>query len=115
MEVLKLCGVAGLVRVREIVVDGTKMTADASMDSNRRYESIVSEILEQAQRADRAEDEEFGQARGDELPVQLRTRAGRRAALAAAREKVQQERQAAVERGEEVIEVVELEMDPSSS
>jgi hypothetical protein len=45
------------------------------------------------------------------LPEQLRTREGRRAALKAAREKLERERAAAVEAGEEVIEKVDLVLD----
>ena len=83
-EVLALCGEAGLVRVGEIAVDGTRMRANASRDRNRGYESIVAEILQEAERVDREEDERYGDARGDELPEQLRTREGRRAAFKAA-------------------------------
>ena len=60
------------------------MRANASRDRNRGYESIVTEILAEAERVDREEDERYGDARGDELPEQLRTREGRRAALKAA-------------------------------
>jgi transposase len=109
--VLGLCGEAGLVRVGEIAVDGTRMRANASRDRNRGYESIVSEILAEAERVDREEDERYGDARGDELPEPLRTREGRRAALKAARERLERERAAAQEAGEEVIAQVELELD----
>jgi transposase len=87
VSVLGLCGEAGLVQVGEIAVDGTRMRASASRDRNRGYESIVTEILAEAERADREEDELHGNARGDELPEPLRTREGRKAALAAARER----------------------------
>jgi Transposase domain (DUF772) len=90
--VLVLCGEAGLVQVGEIAVDGTRMRANASRDRNRGYESIVTEILQEAERIDREEDERYGQARGDELPEQLCTREGRRAALKAAREKLVRDR-----------------------
>ena len=98
-------------RVGEIAVDGTRIRANASRDRNRGYESIVTEILAEAERVDREEDERYGQARGDELPEPLRTREGRRAALAAARERIERERAAAVEAGEEVIERIELGLD----
>jgi type IV secretory pathway protease TraF len=110
-SVLALCGEAGLVCVGEIAVDGTRMRASASRDRNRGYEAIVTEILAEAERVDREEDERYGEARGDELPEQLRTREGRRAALKAAREKLERERAAAVEAGEEVIEKVDLVLD----
>ena len=44
-----------------------------------------------------------GDARGDEVPEQLRTREGRRAALQAARERMQAEREAQLAAGEQVI------------
>ena len=112
VDVLALCGEAGLVAVGEIAVDGTKLHASASYDRNRGYASIVEEILEQAEQTDRAEDERFGEARGDELPEQLRTREGRRAALRAAGERLQVEREARRDAGEEVVARVELELDP---
>jgi transposase len=112
VAVLALCGEAGLVQVGEIAVDGTRMRANASRDRNRGYESIVTEILAENERVDREEDERFGDARGDELPEQLRTREGRRAALRAARERLERERAAAVEAGEEVIAKVEVDLDP---
>lgn len=59
----------------------------------------MSEILAEAERVDREEDERFGDARGDELPEQLRTREGRRAALKAARERLERERAAAQQAG----------------
>src|ERR1700761_9068761 len=111
VSVLAWWGEAGLVRVGEIAVDGTRMRANASRDRNRGYESIVGEMLEEAERADREEDEQHGDARGDELPEQLRTREGRRAALKAAREKLERERAAAIEAGGEGIAKVEVNLD----
>ena len=112
VEVLALCAEAGLVSLGEIAVDGTKLHASASYDRNRGYASIVEEILDEAEQTDRAEDERYGDARGDELPEQLRTREGRRAALQAARERLQAEREAQQAAGEQVVEQVELELDP---
>ena len=65
-----------------IAVDGTKITASASNDSDRDYEQIVREILEEAERLDLEEDELHGDARGDELPEHLQTAAGRSARCA---------------------------------
>ncbi len=109
---LALCGEAGLVSVGVVAIDGTKIRVSASRDRNRSYESIVAEILAEAERVDREEDELHGEARGDELPEQLRTREGRRAALNAAREKLLAERQAKQDPGEPVVQAVELELDP---
>jgi transposase len=79
--VLRLCARAGLVDSGIVAVDGTKLTANASSDSNVDYDRIAREIIEEAIATDRAEDAEFGEARGDELPPELQTAAGRRAWL----------------------------------
>jgi hypothetical protein len=91
-SVLSLCKQAGLVNVGVIAIDGTKIAANASMDANRGYERIAREILEEAAETDRLEDELYGDARGDELPEQLRTREGRRAALQEAKRRLDAER-----------------------
>src|SRR5437016_9269540 len=80
-DVLGLCREAGLVSVGVITIDGTKIKASASMDQNRSYREIVTQILREAEETDRREDELYGDARGDELPEQLRTPEGRKAAL----------------------------------
>ena len=49
------------------------------------------EILKEAEETDRREDELYGEERGDELPEQLRTAEGRRAAFEAAKERLAQE------------------------
>ena len=79
--VLRLCAKAGLVDSGVVAVDGTKIVASASSDSNVDYDRIAREIIQEAIRIDEAEDERFGDARGDELPEELRTAAGRRAWL----------------------------------
>ena len=92
-EVLDLCRAAGLVSVGVIAVDGTKVHANASNMTNRDYRQIALEILKEADRVDAEEDELYGDARGDELPEQLRTPEGRRAALKAAKERLRRERE----------------------
>ena len=71
--VLGLCAKAGIVDVAVLAVDGTKLAADASDGAIRTYEQIAAEILAEAGRIDAAEDELYGDARGDELPEGLRT------------------------------------------
>ena len=73
---LGLCAQAGLATVGVIAIDGTKVHANASRDANLDYEQIAREILEEAKAVDAAEDERFGEARGDELPPELATSAG---------------------------------------
>src|SRR6266699_3972806 len=91
-SVLGLCKQAGLVKVGVIAIDGTKVHANASHHSNLDYEQLAKEILKEASEIDAAEDELYGDARGDELPEHLRTREGRRAALAEAKRKLERER-----------------------
>ena len=93
-SVLSLCAKAGLVTVGVIAIDGTKVSANASLDANASYERVVSQILREAEETDRREDELYGDARGDELPEQLRSRAGRRAALREAKLALDAEREA---------------------
>jgi transposase len=77
-SVLCLCARAGLVSAGVVAIDGTKLHADASREANSDYGRIAGEIVAEARATDEAEDELYGQARGDELPEELRTRAGRR-------------------------------------
>jgi transposase len=92
-EVLSLCAKQGLATVGVIAVDGTKVPANASRDANRDYEQLAREILEEAQAVDAAEDELYGEARGDELPEQLRTGEGRRAWLREAKRRLEDQRE----------------------
>jgi transposase len=91
-EVLGLCRESGLVKVGLIAIDGTKVHANASHHSNLDYEQLAREILKEAGEVDAAEDELYGEARGDELPEHLRTREGRAAALRAAKQRLARER-----------------------
>jgi transposase len=92
-EVLTLCAKAGLAKVGVIAVDGTKVQANASRDENLDYEQLAREILEEAKAVDAAEDELYGDARGDELPEQLRTGEGRRAWLREAKRQLDEQRE----------------------
>jgi transposase len=91
-QVLGLCADAGLVEVAVLAVDGSKLEASASNHATRSYEQIAQEILAEAGRIDAAEDERYGEARGDELPEHLTTREGRRAWLREAKERLERER-----------------------
>src|SRR6185437_2844596 len=89
-DVLGLCKEAGLVSVGVIMIDGTKIKANASMDQNRSYSGVVREILREAEETDRREDELYGDARGDELPEQLRTADARKQALQEAKRRIEE-------------------------
>jgi transposase len=92
-EVLALCADAGLVGV-VLAVDGTKVHANASQHQNLDYDQIAREILAEADAVDRAEDERFGERRGDELPPELTTAQGRRGWLREARRRLDERRAA---------------------
>jgi transposase len=86
-EALRLCDEAGLVKPGVIAIDGTRMAGSANSDSSRDFEQIAREILAEHKATDEAEDERFGEARGDELPEQLRTAEGRREFFAQAKQR----------------------------
>jgi transposase len=80
IQSLKLCAAAGMVRLGLVALDGTKIQANAAAAANRTHahlEEQVAELLQQAAEADRAEDLERGDARGDALPRALAGRAER--------------------------------------
>ena len=77
-DVLRLCDRAGLVKAGVVSIDGTRIAGNASPEVNDTFEQIAREILAEAKATDEAEDELYGEQRGDELPEQLRTAEGRR-------------------------------------
>ena len=93
-DVLALCADAGLVGVAVLAVDGTKVHANASQHQNLDYDRIAREILAEADAVDRAEDERFGDRRGDELPPALSTAQGRRGWLREAKRRLDEKRAA---------------------
>src|SRR6266540_1780969 len=85
---LKLCAAAGMVKVGTVALDGTKLAGNAADKANRTLDKLqaeVAEILCQAAEADQREDAQYGDARGDELPEALASKAGRLEAEAAER------------------------------
>jgi transposase len=79
VQVLRLCQVAGLVKLGHVAVDGTKLKANASRHKAMSYGRLktsepklaaeVAAWLDEAEAADRAEDAEHGaELRGDETP-----------------------------------------------
>src|ERR1035437_7905467 len=91
LQVLVLCQEAGLVRLGRVALDGTNVKARANRHKAMSYARMtereaqlaaqVKAILDEAEAIDAAEDAEYGDARGDELPAELRTREGRLAKL----------------------------------
>jgi transposase len=99
VQLLALCAKAGMVRVGTVALDGTKLYANAGLSANRSYAKIreqVERILAEADEVDAAEDERFGDARGDELPAELADPVTRRERLERAKRELEAEQAALV-------------------
>jgi hypothetical protein len=97
-QVLVLAARAGLGRLGLIALDGTKIAASASKDANRtekRLRELAAAVLAEAEAVDAAEDELFGDARGDELPAELADPKTRGERIAAALAELEAGRKAA--------------------
>ena len=91
-QVLRLCRRAGLVKLGQVAVDGTKIKANASKHKAMSYGRMqqadaalageVAELLRRAEAADQDEDTRYGaDQRGDELPGELARRESRLAKI----------------------------------
>jgi transposase len=97
VQVLALCAKAGLVSVGVVALDGSLLAGNASPAATRSYRAIRAEVermLAEAAQADAAEDERFGEARGDELPAELTDPRSRRERLRRCKEQLEQEQAA---------------------
>ena len=97
VQVLALCAKAGLVSVGVVALDGSLLAGNASPRATCSYGAICKEvdrILAEAAEADAAEDERFGEARGDELPAELADPRSRRERLRRCKEQLEQEQAA---------------------
>jgi transposase len=97
-QILTLCVEAGLVKVRVVAIDGTKMEANAALAANRTHEGLAKEIekdvkrmLAEAEATDAEEDRLYGEKRGDELPEELRTEKGRIERLRECKDRLERE------------------------
>lgn len=101
VEVLRLAGRAGMVKLGNIALDGSKFKANASRHKAMSYgymekelERLRAEIQELTQRAhqtDAEEDAALGSRRGDELPEELKRRETRLAVIEAAMQRLEAE------------------------
>jgi len=86
-QVLRLCAKAGMVSVGTIAVDGTRVA-----ERDGRLRAVRAHDSEEAAEVDAAEDEQFGDRRGDELPEKLTDEYRRRAWLREAVRELERER-----------------------
>jgi transposase len=110
-EVLGLCDRAGLVKAGVVSIDGTRIAGNASPEVNHGFEQIATEILAEARATDEAEDQLYGDERGDELPEQLRTPEGRREFFRQVEREREREDTALTEPEGEAAEEVSLDLD----
>jgi transposase len=102
-RVLVLAAQAGLGRFGTVAVDGFKAAANASIDANRDeawLRAQAQQMVAEAAAIDAAEDAEFGDARGDELPPELADPRTRPAKIRAALQELEERKRAAAEAAE---------------
>lgn len=101
-QVLKMAQKAGLVKMGVVALDGTKIKANASkhkamsyermLETEKRLEKEVEQLLTQANAVDEEEDRLYGRGkRGDELPAELSRRESRLEAIRRAKAAVEEE------------------------
>ncbi|HJX85580.1 MAG TPA: IS1182 family transposase [Candidatus Angelobacter sp.] len=82
VQALRLCQQAGLVKLGNVALDGTKILANASTrrsvgyqklsEREQYWQAVVEQLLGQAQQTDQEEDQRFGQGQAaDPLPAEL--------------------------------------------
>src|SRR5438128_3709844 len=96
VAVLRLAATAGLVRLGNLAIDGTKIQGNASRHKamsygymkkeEQRLRTEIDALMQQAQAQDATEDAALGSRRGDELPEELRRREDRLATIQAAKQ-----------------------------
>ncbi len=107
LEVLRLAGEMGMVKLGNLSTDGTKIGANASRHKamsygymNKRTEQLEAEIeqlLKEAEQLDAEQDAALGSRRGDELPDELKRREERLAKIREAKARLEAEARAAAE------------------
>src|SRR5277367_4852660 len=99
LEVLRLAGEMGMVKLGNLSTDGTKMGANASrhkamsyayMDKElQRLKTEIEELLTKSQQIDDEQDAALGSSRGDELPGELKRRTDRVAKIQEAKARLE--------------------------
>jgi len=112
VQTVRVCATAGLVKLGQIAIDGTKLRANASRHKAMSYGRMlererqlqaeiaalrgqIAGLLAEAEQVDAAEDARFGvDRRGDELPTELARRESRLARIRAAKAALEAEAEA---------------------
>ena len=101
LEVLRLAGEMGMVKLGNLSTDGTKIGANASRHKAMSYgymqkdiarlEAEIDQLLKQAEQVDAEQDAALGSRRGDELPAELKRREDRLAKIREAKARLEAE------------------------
>lgn len=95
VDVLAMCGKAGLASLGTIAIDGTKIGSDAALDKNRSESAIRAEVERILSESASADDAEVSQPTlSGEVPEDLARSSGRLARLQAALREIEAERAA---------------------
>jgi transposase len=107
VEVLRLAGEMGMVKLGNLSTDGTKMGANASRHKAMSYgymnkdiarlEAEIEQLLKQAEQIDAEQEAALGSRRGDELPDELKRREDRLAKIRTAKARLEGEARAKAE------------------
>src|SRR5499425_308978 len=107
VQVVRLAGEAGLVKLGNVAIDGTKIQGNASRHKAMSYGYMTKEVerlrediealVTQAYRQDEADDAALGSRRGDELPAELVRREDRLARIEAAMRRLEAQAKAEAE------------------
>ncbi len=84
IHIVRLCKSMGMGKAGTLILDGTKLKANASAGRSKnkeqydqwleRIDTDIKKMLEEAAAADKQEDELYGNKRGDELPKELQSK-----------------------------------------
>ena len=100
VQTLQVCAEAGLVKLGRVALDGAKVKANASRHKAMSYDRMkeeearlqqeIADLMAKADAADKADDEQFGDRHGDELPDELARRESRLAKIREARKALEE-------------------------
>ena len=104
LQVLRVAGELGMVRLGNLATDGTKIEANASRHKAMSYgymkkeverlQGEIARLVAEADRVDSEQDAALGSRRGDELPDELKRREDRLAKIEAAKARLEGEAEA---------------------
>ena len=107
-QTVRMAAEAGLVKMSQVAIDGTKIKANASKHSamsygymkkeEERLREEIERMLREAEETDRLEDEEYGDDSGWRLPPELSTPEKRLAAIEKAKAELEKEAKERLER-----------------